>query len=174
VVATFPPYEHLEDEAKEQVERSYYENKIKAYIEGREVMDFVPQEPYLTNDIFLYYPEYSGTPYGAWYLLGDWKHDGIPELLAIVKCNNEHYKKDYYAWWDTYGGNHWRGEVEYGTTVVKERIIEFRSDDDRVRKVPYILKGDILILSIDGNDYEYKHRGRLNPKIEILEIRESE
>jgi len=102
------PYEYLNPSNKSAVENEYYIHKQLPYLEnGTIVGDFIPAEPYLTNEIFLH-RGHQGEIYGVWFIKDQpWAFGGMPEIIALKICeNNPFYNGTYFAFWD--------GESNYG------------------------------------------------------------
>jgi len=176
------PYEYLNPSNKNAVEYEYYIHKQLPYLENRTIVsDFVPAEPYLTNEIFLH-KGHEGEIYGVWFIKDQpWAFGGMPEIIALKVCeNNPFFNGTYFAFWDgesNYGYNtygnftidltkdpHWitftttEGTVYYGIFKVNESgdrptlLLEF-SESSRPS-------------SFTSNAVLYTLRSRLNPRWE--------
>jgi len=84
------PYEYLAPDVKTAIEELYREGMYNVYQDrGKQVGVFNPYEPKLTNPIFLH-PGNEGTPVGVWISLErKWEEDGIPDMVTILKVDNE-------------------------------------------------------------------------------------
>jgi len=116
------PYEYLNPSNKSAVEHAYYVHKQLPYLENKTIVgDFVPAEPYLTNEIFLH-KGHEGEIYGVWFIKDQpWAFGGMPEIIALKLCeNNPFYNGTYFAFWD--------GESNYGYNTYGNFTIDFTKD----------------------------------------------
>jgi len=116
------PYEYLNPSNKSAVEYEYYVHKQLPYLENKTIVgDFVPAEPYLTNEIFLH-KDHEGEIYGVWFIKDQpWAFGGMPEIIALKLCeNNPFYNGTYFAFWD--------GESNYGYNTYGNFTIDLTKD----------------------------------------------
>jgi len=116
------PYEYLNPSNKSAVEQAYYIHKQLPYLENKTIVDdFIPAEPYLTNEIFLH-RGHEGEIYGVWFIKDQpWAFGGMPEIIALKLCeNNPFYNGTYFAFWD--------GESDYGYNTYGNFTIDLTKD----------------------------------------------